>query len=276
LIVEIRCELTNKDIIKIGEMTRVKFKTGVIILTLGLVIGMITTVYGQNEVNLETLTESLKDSSLTTIVYEGVSLREIPNTSSKVIFVLTEDKRGTVVDYNNLHFKVCIDSICGYVDEKSIFPSVELINFIKEYRKVKKEVDEVVLVKKRISINYVNIIDINSLGGVNFGISWRYFDKSKVIKYIYFTVVPFNAVGDRQSGEIGGHSTFTGQVTGPIHGSFNFESSVWKNAWYNNSIRCIKLTKVRVEYTDGSTYTYLNELPKILDTNFSNNCDYKE
>lgn len=247
-----------------------------IILTIGLVVGMISTIFGQSEVNLKKLGESLKDSSFTTIVYVGSSLKETPNTSSKVLLVLTEDKRVTVVDYNNLHFKVCIDSICGYVDEKLTFPNMELLSFIKEYRKVKEEVDKVTLEGKRISINRINVEEINSEGGVDFSIKWGYFDKSKIIKYIYFSVVPYNEVGDPQTCESRKYSTFTGQVTGPIKASFDFRSSKWEIAWYNNTIRCIKLTKVRVEYTDGSTYTYVKELPKILDDNFSNNCDYKE
>ena len=126
---------------------------------------------------------------------------------------------------------------------------------------------------QKIFINRVMITEINSSNGISFKIEWKYIDTSKTIKYIYFSVIPYNAVGDIQSCEISGSSSFTGQVTGPISAEDYPIVSRWENAWYNNTIKCIKITKIKVIYTDGSSYSYINELPKIFDSEFTNRCN---
>ena len=93
----------------------------------------------------------------------------------------------------------------------------------------------------------------NSAGGVDFNVIWQ--NKSnKVIKYCYFTVVPYNAVGDAVSCTIRRESEFTGKVTGPINpGQWNGEGSSWECAWYNHSIVRAKLTKIQITYMDGTS-----------------------
>lgn len=122
-------------------------------------------------------------------------------------------------------------------------------------------------------IKDINVRQINSAGGVDFEIDWKYINNKKVIKYIYFTVDPYNSVGDIQKCDVREHSRFTGQITGPIKGGER-DLAVWETAWYNNTISCIKLTKVKVIYTDGTQYTYVNELPKLYGISFSNSCEY--
>ena len=123
-------------------------------------------------------------------------------------------------------------------------------------------------------ISDVGVEDINSANGVDFFVKWRYLDPKKIIKYIYFTATPYNAVGDIQKCSIRGSSVSRVQVTGPIE-SGGVSTSVWEATWYNNTIRCIKLTKVKIIYTDGTQYTYVNELPKLFDSGFKNSCKYK-
>jgi len=93
----------------------------------------------------------------------------------------------------------------------------------------------------------------NSAGGVDFTIVWQNKSK-KTIKYAYFTVEPYNAVGDVVQCSIGRDSRFTGMITGPINaGSWHGEGTYWENAWYNNTIRKVELVKVEIEYMDGTT-----------------------
>lgn len=56
---------------------------------------------------------------------------------------------------------------------------------------------------------------MNSVGGVSPTVCFRN-NSGKTIKYIYFTMVPFNAVNDRVSCEVRGASASVGKVTGPI------------------------------------------------------------
>jgi len=126
---------------------------------------------------------------------------------------------------------------------------------------------------KNLFIRGTSVTDINSAGGVSFSIDFGYFNSKKKIKYLYFTVVPYNNVGDMQICSVNRSSTFTGKITGPILAENKFDTSLWENAWYNNTITCIKITKVKVIYTDDSTYTYVKELNKILDNRFTNKCN---
>jgi len=125
---------------------------------------------------------------------------------------------------------------------------------------------------QKILIRDLRVYSPNSADGVDFSISYGYFDNTKNIKYIYFTVVPYNAVGDIQTCQITGKSTAIGKVTGPIS-SEEYLSVRWETMWYNSTITCVKLIKVEVQYMDGTFYIYVNELPKILDKYFSNKCN---
>jgi len=121
-------------------------------------------------------------------------------------------------------------------------------------------------------INGILVYGINSSDGVKFRIESGYFDKSKDIKYLNFTVLPYNSVGDIQTCEISGHSYFEGQITGPISAEDIINEYYWYCAWYNNTISCLKITKVNVVYMDGSSYTYINELPKIMNSEYKCSC----
>ena len=104
----------------------------------------------------------------------------------------------------------------------------------------------------------------NSASGVSFSIDWFYYNTKKEIKYIYFTVVPYNAVGDRQYCDIRDYATFTGSSTGPISASSRPKKYHWENAWYNSTIDSLEIIKVRLEYMDGTSYTFVKEIKKII------------
>ncbi len=127
-----------------------------------------------------------------------------------------------------------------------------------------------------IIIKDVAVDDINSAGGVEFSINWQYINNKKVIKYIEFTVVPYNEVGDLQKCSIRNRTSVTCQIAGPIENFSKPASYNWDNTWYNSTISCVKLSKVKVIYMNGTQYTYINELPKLFDEGFNNSCKYGE
>lgn len=93
----------------------------------------------------------------------------------------------------------------------------------------------------------------NSVGGVDLHIIWRN-NSNKTIKYIRFSVTPYNAVGDPQSSEIGGTSSINAKVTGPINPGITYgEGYLWECAWYNNTITTVKLNGIEITYMDDST-----------------------
>ena len=121
---------------------------------------------------------------------------------------------------------------------------------------------EIIENEKPLNIIGVAIEDINSADGVDISVTWQFLDFSKDIKYLYFTFAPYNCVGDPVKGRYDDGQK-TGKITGPIYASFERKVSKWEAFWYNNTICSIKIVKVRVEYMDGSKYTYVNELDKI-------------
>lgn len=108
------------------------------------------------------------------------------------------------------------------------------------------------------------ITEPNSAGGCDLYVHW--INKSdKVIKYIFFHVTPYNAVGDKVYCEIRSYSEFSGKSTGPFKkNEGNDGSKYWECAWYNNSIDTFLITSVDIEYMDGTSLTldsqYINKI----------------
>jgi hypothetical protein len=177
------------------------------------------------------------------------------------------------IGYVNGYFKIKTnDGKVGYVDKYctnfSYFKKDSLIKELQQRDiKIAKDKGQMIL------INGILVYGINSADGVKFRIECGYFDKSKDIKYLYFTVLPYNSVGDVQSCDIGGHSYFEGKVTGPISASDEINEYYWDCAWYNNTISCLKITKVKVVYMDGSSYTFANELSKVMNLEYQCRCN---
>lgn len=123
-----------------------------------------------------------------------------------------------------------------------------------ETAKAKEEAEKGAKGKAReiIRVKSVYPSEPNSAGGVDLYIVWQN-KSSKIIKYAYFEVEPYNAVGDVVSCSISGNSTFRGQETGPIkQNQWRDDGRYWECAWYNNTITKVKLLQVDIEYMDGS------------------------
>lgn len=93
----------------------------------------------------------------------------------------------------------------------------------------------------------------NSAGGVNANISFVN-ASNRTLKYVHFSVTPYNRVGDIAPSEIGRRATTLLRATGPYEpGKGNvtlFGPSNWENVWYNHSIRCMQIDKIEVTYMD--------------------------
>jgi len=102
----------------------------------------------------------------------------------------------------------------------------------------------------------------NSAGGVSVGVTFKNITESKRIKYISLSIMPFNGVGDVVRGRMQGQSLDTVRGIGPIEpqrrASYDFD-----NVWYNPVVDCIEVRKIVVEYMDGSSFTYVNDLREI-------------
>jgi hypothetical protein len=93
----------------------------------------------------------------------------------------------------------------------------------------------------------------NSADGVNVSIAWNNLSP-KEIKYITFTVKPYNAVDDVVFCNVSGDASYSLKVTGPIK-AWNMDDNefhFWENVWYNNTIKRIEIEQIDIIYMDNS------------------------
>ena len=97
----------------------------------------------------------------------------------------------------------------------------------------------------------------NSAGGVDVEIHFKHEGSTATgdVKYITFTVVPYNAVGDVMSSEIGNKSKTNLRLTGPI-AARKESGGIWENVWYNSTITRSIITGIKIEYMTGTIITF--------------------
>lgn len=205
---------------------------------------------------------------------QGIDLIKVGKYSDASGLLLNMEYKNSKVLYNyaNAQIKRTTDVLAAesflnkipnsysgeFADEiKALKESVkETINQQKQQQAEQKKQQEQAKrekIRSSILISKVSTDNPNSAGGVNFRVVWKN-TSDKVIKYCFFTVVPYNAVGDIVSCTIRHESEYTGKVTGPIApGQWYGEGKYWDCAWYNNSIVKAKLKKVVINYMDGTS-----------------------
>ena len=95
----------------------------------------------------------------------------------------------------------------------------------------------------------------NSAGGVDCNIVWKN-TSDKTVKYIRFSVAPFNAVNDMVASEIGNKTYVKLEVTGPVKpGETYGRDTLWESVWYNSTISHMQITGIEIEYMDGTIYS---------------------
>lgn len=103
----------------------------------------------------------------------------------------------------------------------------------------------------------------NSAGGVDLHLVWQN-TGSKTVKYARFDLIPYNAVDDVVEDEIRGQSEVTAEVTGPVRpGAVSGgDGWYWESVWYNSTIVRAELTRVRLEYMDGTKEEIIGDAVK--------------
>ncbi|MBQ7697599.1 MAG: Ig-like domain-containing protein [Paludibacteraceae bacterium] len=126
----------------------------------------------------------------------------------------------------------------------------------------------------------------NFLDGIEPGIIWRN-NSGKVIKYITFTVTPYNAVGDVAPSQTTGRTTFDLRVTGPIE---TFTLDKLKSLSYKSVCLCkdaaqrgdevFGFTKLYIDndqgkyyYFDLSEYATIKKVYVDVESNYKYICD---
>lgn len=213
------------------------------------------------------IVKSDNDSSISSSHFGDLSNREISrflNTKSVDIIKNFDRLNYEVLDYYGKPYSSY--SSCNYLikdlNNKTGFIYESSCDV--ELNKKLDQKNSIEILEKGCPINIIGtkIEEINSADGVDISITCQYLDNSKDIKYLEFTMEPYNCVGDRVSGRYDSGRKI-GQITGPISASNERLVYHWGTMWYNSTICSIKIVKVEVEYMDGTKYIYVKELPKI-------------
>ena len=121
-----------------------------------------------------------------------------------------------------------------------------------------------------------NSVYSNSVGGVTVYIAAKNLS-GKTIKYLFWTVIPYNAVGDKQKGEISRVSDKVLEYTGPLKAD-NAGLGNWRLVWFNENIKCVVISRLKVEFMDGTKKYYNSqiEVNSLLQGDVKNTCAYQE
>lgn len=115
----------------------------------------------------------------------------------------------------------------------------------------------------------------HSAGGVHVDIEVTNIS-DKPIKYLNYSLKPYNAVGDLVRGEIKRTSLERIREVGPIApGERSSRNWHWENVWYNSTIKCIRVTRISITYMDKSSRTFSSSsaIDKMLRPGVKNSCD---
>jgi hypothetical protein len=157
-----------------------------------------------------------------------------------------------LIDYNNYHNK----DYTLYESKQTVdsLKTIKLENFKNFTKIIKQTVDSL----KAMSIPEDNLpetikiikyytLSPNLVGGVGCNIIWKNLSE-KTIKYITFTVAPYNKVNDRVNSE----KNIT--ETGPVKSKQISGTDIyWGCVWYNVTIDYMLITGIKIQYLDGST-----------------------
>ena len=109
-------------------------------------------------------------------------------------------------------------------------------------------------IKHSIKILEYYLSSPNSVGGVDAHFEYQNLN-DKTIKYLSWYGYPINAVGDPVTCSIRGYSEHGGQSTGPVEKWQTGGLGYWECMWYNYEAKKLILTRVEIEYMDGSRFT---------------------
>ena len=105
-----------------------------------------------------------------------------------------------------------------------------------------------------IAISSLQTYPPNFVSGIDVDIVFKNLSK-KTIKYIYFTAIPYNKVGDIVESEIGGKIEASLAYTGPLRPEEE-TATHYDAIWYNSTIVYSKLIELNVIFMDNTEYTY--------------------
>ncbi|WP_164707235.1 hypothetical protein [Arcobacter peruensis] len=157
-------------------------------------------------------------------------------------------------------------------EEKDLLFKQRVQEYQLKFDKEEKESGVTDAIKNNIplSIKSIGATIPNSVGGVN--VFFEYLNLSKKdIKYLNVGVVPYNNVGDKVSSKTNYKSYKILSTVGPLKFNKNYtQKGLWKNIWYNQSIKCVKIEDVEIILMDNTKIVFKdNDLIKLFNKKFN-------
>ena len=113
----------------------------------------------------------------------------------------------------------------------------------KTIKQEETKMSTVEVTKPRGKINRVNGFDLYQT---------YYNAGDKVIKYLTFSYLPYNAVGDVVRCTVTQKTEARGQITGPIKPDTYVDSAEWTSLWYNPTIESVKIVGIHIQFMDNT------------------------
>ena len=262
---DLQSDVSNKDALFSAEETFEQLA----IQTVTDTINQIGTVTLENEeaVTLAVETYNKFDES----IQQKIENRDILFTAEETLTQLKIEKAQSAIEAIG---NVTLDSKAAIDAASDAFNSIPTASRVKvenreKLTKAKETYDALVNEQKRqaeiedarklIRVTKVAVSAPDSAGGVE--LYFNFINESeKTIKYVYFSVTFYNAVGDVVNGQYNYGTVNYCKDTGPFATGEGRTGTWWHwGDYYNWDITSVKLVDLSIEYTDGTTVTFTKD-----------------
>jgi hypothetical protein len=139
----------------------------------------------------------------------------------------------------------------------SVNPEADVKIWLAKQKEMEEEIRNIFITERKIYtpvlVFFYYTEKLNSISGVNCSIQLMNIS-DKRIKYVYFTVTPYNRVDDIAYSETDRQSTTELEVVDYISPNESYHAE-WKDVWYNSTIAYMKIDRIRVVFDDNNTST---------------------
>lgn len=231
---------------------------------------------------------------------QATSLYTTTSLASDELKALEEDRTLAVISYKKdalEYLYVVDDSTMGYVPLSDVFIAEERLDYLKKRRGQGEELRKLMayqtgnyLTLKRLDKALADLKKLTSYtklgllvsewsftepGDIvgNVDVSFRLLNPvKKTIKYVWVALVAYNAVGDRTGDRIRGLQPATLKGVGPLK---QWQEASWEfeNVWYNETVDCVRISQIKVQYMDGS-FRVFDKPNSIMAEGQGNSCKY--
>ena len=227
--------------------------------------------------------EALEQTELVLVTNMEASLRAQPSPGARVVRMVPAKTMLAAVDYRGDYWKVRYQGLEAWVMRLFVDEGEEARAF--KEKLARSNEDERPSDRRRIAgtrhaeragksllITALGVHPPNSAGGVSIYYAFEHLDSTRAIREITFTVTPYNASGDVERGKNSGVSSRRLRRFGPISVRDGEQQYQFDNVWYNERIRCVRIDRIDIVYTNGMRASHIRSIDDLLASGLTNDC----